>query len=410
MLDQVFRPGAIGALRLPHRVLMSAMHLNLEAAGDGGAALAAFYAERVRGGAGLIVTGGAAVAPEGAGGPGYAVLTDAGARPVLRAVVEAVHAAGGTVALQLFHAGRYRLGGPAVAPSAVYSRFTRDTATELTDHQIRAVIGDFARGAELARELGFDGVEVMGSEGYLINQFTAPATNRREDDWGGDPERRRRFPVEVLRAVRAAVGPDFPVLFRMSGADLVEDGTPAAEVAALAVALAGAGADALAVGVGWHESPVPTVQAVVPGGAWLRYAEAVKRALRGAGHGELPVVASNRFTRLSEVEEALSGGGVDFVALARPFLADPAIVAKTRAGRESSVELCIACNQACIDRSFGETPVSCLVNPRAGRELEFPSLEWRLPADRAGSLPPASGSPGGGRGTRGPVGGPSEPV
>jgi 2,4-dienoyl-CoA reductase (NADPH2) len=243
----------------------------------------------------------------------------------------------------------------------------------MTDEQINGTVAAFGEGARAAVELGFDAVEVMGSEGYLINQFTAPLTNRRDDAWGGDGERRRRFPVEVLRAVRAAAGPGLPVLFRMSGADLVPEGTTEEETAALAVALAAAGADALAVGIGWHESKVPTVQAQVPPGTWAGYAKDIKRALREAGFGSVPVIVSNRFNRLAQADEVLAGGDVDFVSMARPFLADAALVAKSRAGGSDSVDLCIACNEACIDRSFGTEPVSCLVNPRAGHELEFPA-------------------------------------
>lgn len=378
MFDHVFRPGVIGGLTLPHRVVMGAMHLNLEALEDGGAALAAFYTERARGGAALIVTGGTAVSPAGAGGPGYAMAGNPEHRAALGVAARAVHDAGGLIALQLFHAGRYALPGVAgtngaapLAPSAVYSRFSRTTPREMTEGQIAATIADFGRAAEAARDLGFDAVEVMGSEGYLINQFTAPLANRRDDAWGGDAGRRARFPLEVLRAVRAAVGADFPVLFRMSGADLVTDGTSREDTAALAVALAGAGADALAVGIGWHESPVPTVQTQVPTGTWAVYAKDVKRALREAGHDEVPVIASNRFNRLAQADEVLAGGEVDFVAMARPFLADAAIVEKSRTGRAESVDICIACNEACIDRSFGTERVSCLVNPRAGHEAEF---------------------------------------
>ncbi|MFF8727212.1 FAD-dependent oxidoreductase [Streptomyces sp. NPDC015171] len=387
MLDHVFRPCVIGGLTVPHRIVMGAMHLNLETLDDGGAALAAFYTERVRGGAGLIVTGGSAVDAAGSGGPGYGVLDDEDHRSVLRRAARAVHDAGGLIALQLFHAGRYALPGTAgadgagpLAPSAVYSRFSRSTPREMTGRQIGETVAAFARGAVAAYELGFDAVEVMGSEGYLVNQFTAPLTNRRDDAWGGDAERRRRFPVEVLRAVRSAVGPGFPVLFRMSGADLVADGTPWEETAALAVALADAGADALAVGVGWHESPVPTVQAQVPAGTWAGYAQQVKRALRTAGHDTVPVIASNRFNQLAQAEEVLAGGDIDLVAMARPFLADPAIVDKSRTGSSASVDLCIACNEACIDRSFGTERVSCLVNPRAGHEHDFPAR--RSPAHR----------------------------
>ncbi|MFI5799462.1 FAD-dependent oxidoreductase [Streptomyces sp. NPDC051677] len=377
MYDHVFRPGAIGTLGLAHRIVMGAMHLNLETVDDGGEALAAFYAERAEGGAALIVTGGTAVSSVGVGGHGYGLIGNRTHMAALSAAVRAVHDRGGRIALQLFHAGRYALLGagesPSLAPSAVHCRFSHSTPRAMTPEDIVATIGDFASGAAAARELGFDAVEVMGSEGYLINQFTAPLTNRRDDEWGGDSERRRRFPVEVLRAVRAAVGTDFPVLFRISGADLVDGGTPAEDVGALAVALAKAGADALSVGTGWHESPVPTVQAQVPAGTWAYCAQAVKRALRADGLGSVAVIASNRFNRLAQAEEALADGEIDFVAMARPFLADPEIVAKAAVGRSDTVNLCIACNEACIDRSFGSDRVSCLVNPRAGHETEFPS-------------------------------------
>ncbi|MCL6300717.1 oxidoreductase [Streptomyces kronopolitis] len=378
MYDHVFRAGCIGTMRLPHRIVMGAMHLNLETADDDGAALAAFYAERAAAGAALIVTGGVAVNAVGAGGPGYGVIGDSRTRAALSAAVRAVHERGGRIALQLFHAGRYALpgtregAGHPVAPSPVHSAFARCTPQEMSPEDITTTIADFAEGASAARALGFDAVEVMGSEGYLINQFTAPLTNLRGDAWGGDAARRRRFPLEVLRAVRATVGRDFPVLFRISGNDLVAEGTPPDEITALAVALAESGADALSVGVGWHESPVPTVQSEVPAGTWTACAKALKRALLAAGHTDVAVIAANRFPHLAQADEALSGGELDFVAMARPFLADPQIVAKSAAGRPDRVNVCIACNEACIDRSFGTERVSCLVNPRAGYETEFP--------------------------------------
>ncbi|WP_431894432.1 FAD-dependent oxidoreductase [Micromonospora haikouensis] len=366
-LEHVLRPGRIGRLALPHRVVTGAMHLGWEARDDGGAALAAFYVERARGGAGLMVTGGAAVSPEGAGGPGYGVLDDARFRARLRRVAAEVRAAGGLLALQLFHAGRYArpaAGGPhPVAPSAVYSAFSRHTPTALDAAGIAHTVADFARGAAHARDLGFAAVEIMGSEGYLLDQFLSPLTNLRDDEWGGDPRRRSRFPVEVVRAVRAAVGTDFPVIMRMTGDDLMAGGTTRDDVLAYARALAAAGADALNVGVGWHESPVPTVQAVVPPGHWVPVAAAVKEAV-----GALPVLASNRINRLSQAEAVLAGTPLDLVSMARPFLADPALVANARAGRP--VNVCVACNQSCIDRSLADEPVSCMVNPRVGREHE----------------------------------------
>lgn len=377
MLENVLRSGALGTLRLPHRVVMGAMHLGVEDGPAAGEAMAAFYAERARGGAGLIVTGGSAVSEVGAGGRRYSLVNSPEHEPALRAVPPAVHDAGGLIALQLFHAGRYAFqesfGLQPVAPSAVYSRFSRCEPAALTGAQVSETVADFASGASRAREYGYDAVEVMGSEGYLVDQFLSPLTNQRDDEWGGDAERRTRFGVEVLRAVRAAVGTDFPVIFRFSGADLMEGGTSEEDVSLFARALAAAGADALNVGVGWHEAPVPTVQAVVPPGVWVPVAARVKTAV-----GDLPVIASNRVNRLDTAETVLAGGEVDFVSMARPFLADPDLVAKARGG--DPVNLCIACNQACIDRSLADEPVSCMVNPRAGREREFGATVTAAPA------------------------------
>ncbi len=360
------RPGAIGTLGLPHRIVMGSMHLGSEADPAGGA-LAAFYAERARGGAGLIVTGGAAVSREGAGGRSYAFVNEAAGREVLAATPPAVHAEGGLVALQLFHAGRYAFeeafGLQPVGPSAVASRFNRETPRVLDDEGIVGVLDAFAHGARHAQALGYDAVEVMGSEGYLVDQFLSPLTNLRDDDWGGDPVRRRRFGVEVARAVRTAVGPSFPVIFRITGQDLMPGSTTLEEVLGFAVELAGAGVDAINVGVGWHESPAPTVQGAVPEGAFFPRAEAIKAAV-----GTLPVIAGNRVASLATAERLLRDGTVDFVSMARPFLADASLVGRSRRGLP--VNPCIACNQACIDRSIYDLRVSCMVNPRAGREQE----------------------------------------
>jgi 2,4-dienoyl-CoA reductase (NADPH2) len=238
------------------------------------------------------------------------------------------------------------------------------------------VVAQFAVGAALAQELGFAAVEVMGSEGYLVDQFLSPVTNRREDAWGGDAEARMRFGVEVASAVREAVGPDFPVLFRMTGAELMPEARPWAEVEAFAAALVGAGVDALNIGVGWHESPVPTVQGVVPAGAFLPWAEGLKTSITGTAAtstamAAVPVIAGNRVNRLEDAEAVLRAGGVDMVSMSRPFLADPRIVEKGRGG--GTVNVCISCDQACIDRSIVGEHVSCLVNPRSGYEVEFPA-------------------------------------
>lgn len=373
-MDPALLPGTIGSLALPNRVIMGAMHLNLEGRCDGGAALAAFYAARARGGAGLIVTGGSAVNRVGAGGRHYSFVNEPEQHAMLARIATAVHAEGGRIALQLFHAGRYArpdaFGLTPIAPSAVYSRISRCTPEAASSDQVAATVADFARGAATAAELGFDAVEIMGSEGYLINQFLSPVTNHRDDEWGGDPVRRRGFALAVARAVLAG-GAGLPVLFRLSGADLVPGGPTDEEPPALAVALADTGIHAIDVGIGWHESPVPTVQTVVPPGAWVPYARAVRERLHAAGHTDVPVVASNRINRMKLAGEVLMRGDADFVSLSRPWLADPDLVAKYRRDTAGPVNICIACNEACIDRSLGDEPVSCLVNPRAGHELEF---------------------------------------
>jgi 2,4-dienoyl-CoA reductase (NADPH2) len=369
LLKHVWRPGSIGPLALPHRVIMGSMHVGLEGLDDDGAALAAFYRERAAGGAALIVTGGSAVSLVGAGGRNYSFVNDDADAAKLAAVAAAVHGAGGRVLLQLFHAGRYAyeesFGLQPVAPSAVYSRYSRSEPRELSHEEVLATIADFADGAARAGELGFDGVEIMGSEGYLLNQFTAPLTNLRDDEWGGDALRRMRFPLEVATAVRAAAGPGQAVVYRVSGADLVDGGTPHEELLQLVAALGdGRAVDAVNVGIGWHEARIPTVQLLVPHGAWRPWA----RTIRGAT--SVPVIASNRINTLALADELLGAGDADFVSLARPFLADPEIVAKSRARPPRAVNVCIACDQACIDRSIFDQRVSCVVNPRAGHELE----------------------------------------
>ncbi|MGH8316610.1 MAG: FAD-dependent oxidoreductase [Steroidobacteraceae bacterium] len=377
MTGLCWRPGRIGSLGLPHRIVMGAMHLGMESQ-PGGEALATFYAERARGGAALIITGGSAVSRVGAGGKHYSLINEPEEEVKLRRVTDAVRQAGGRIALQLFHAGRYAFertfGLQPLAPSAVPSRFSKSTPRAMTAADIAQTLEDFANGARRARELGFDAVELMGSEGYLLNQFLSPLTNLRDDEWGGDLRRRTRFPLTILQRVRAAVGEDFPIIYRLSGADLMPGSSTDEETAAVASLLGGAGADALDVGIGWHESQIPTVQYTVTPGAWVACAARIKEAV-----GSLPVIASTRIHTLELAEQVLEQVRVDFVSLARPFLADPRIITKTRAGRSDRVNLCIACNQACIDRSLSDQAVSCMVNPRAGRELEWPERPSRHP-------------------------------
>ncbi|MFJ5144889.1 FAD-dependent oxidoreductase [Curtobacterium sp. NPDC088465] len=372
----------LGPLHLRNRVVMGSMHTGLEVLDDGGAAMAAFYRERAAGGVGCIVTGGIAISDEARGGPDFAVFGSGGADDRFRVAVAAVHDEGGAVLAQLFHAGRYalanglvdRYGRPqrVVAPSALPWAAARGVQPiALTDAEVRRTIDDFAAAARSAAAIGFDGVEIMASEGYLVNQFQSPLTNLRDDDWGGDAERRRRFAIEVVRAVRTAV-PDLAVTIRLSGADLMPGSTTDAEVDALVHDLLPLGLDGISVGIGWHESRTPTVQAAVPHGAWLAYAERVAGVVRESAHPEVQVIASNRMTDLRDGEAVLRGGQVDAVALARPFLADPDIVRRSLDGRFDLVNTCIGCNQACLDHSIVGRPVSCLVNPRAGRELTMP--------------------------------------
>ncbi|HEX8757355.1 MAG TPA: FAD-dependent oxidoreductase [Steroidobacteraceae bacterium] len=380
-----WRPGRIGSLELPHRIVMGAMHLGIESQPHG-EALAAFYAERAQGGAALIITGGSAVSRVGAGGRHYSFINEPADEVKLRCVADTVHHAGGRIALQLFHAGRYAFersfGLQPVAPSAVPSRFSRSTPRAMTADDIALTLEDFAGGARRARELGFDAVELMGSEGYLLNQFLSPLTNVRDDEWGGDFARRTNFPLAVLRRVREAVGEDFPVIYRLSGADLMPGSSTDEETAAFASLLGAAGADALDVGIGWHESQIPTVPYTVSPGAWAGCAARIKEAV-----GRVPVIASTRIHTQELAQRVLEQARVDFVSLARPFLADPMIVAKWRAGQSDRVNLCLACNQACIDRSLSDEAVSCMVNPRAARELEFresaTTLRWGRAAQGA---------------------------
>ncbi len=387
-LGALLEPATIGSLTLPHRVVMGAMHMGTEAEPDAGEQLAAFYRERALGGAGLIVTGGWAVSREGAAGPGYGLVNEDAGAAALELVAGAVRGTGAAIALQLFHAGRYAsgegFGVQPVAPSAVPSRVSRAVPRELSAGEVEAAVADFGRGAARAVELGFGAVEVMGSEGYLVDQFLSPLTNHRDDEWGGDPERRLRFAVAVAATVRAAVGPDFPLIFRITGAELMPGGRELPEVLELAAALAAAGVDAINVGVGWHESPVPTVQGPVPPGVWVPWASEVKRAAGAA----VAVIAGNRVNRLADAAALLASEEIDFASMSRPFLADPEIVARGRDGRP--VDICIACNQACIDRSLVDGHVSCLVNPRAGYEREFP-----LPAGAAGIDAPGAAGRGG---------------
>jgi 2,4-dienoyl-CoA reductase (NADPH2) len=344
---------------------MGSMHTGLEEAPNGMARLAEFYVARARGGVGLIVSGGIAPNAEGAMMPGTATLETAAQAEAHRVVADAVHAAGGRICLQILHTGRYAVHPGAVAPSPLRAPISPVVPREMTVSDIARTIADFASCATLAIAAGYDGIEVMGSEGYLINQFLAPRTNRRMDDWGGSAENRRRFAVEVVRAVRTAIGAERILIFRLSLLDLVEDGSSWEEVVATGQAVVAAGADIINSGIGWHEARIPTIAAMVPHAAFAW----ATRQLRAAV--DVPVVATNRINDPEAAEVLLAAGDADMVSMARPFLADPDFVAKAAAGRANEINTCIACNQACLDHVFAGRAASCLVNPAACREAEF---------------------------------------
>jgi len=358
-------PLDLGFTTLRNRVLMGSMHTNLEEAKGGFAKLAAFYAERARGGVGLIVTGGIAPNLRGRLTPFGSQLSWPWQVGKHRKVTEAVHAAGGKIALQILHGGRYSYHPLSVAPSAVKSPITPFKPRALSARAVRGTIRDYARCAALAQKAGYDGVEIMGSEGYLINQFIAARTNRRTDEWGGSYENRMRFPLEIVKAVRAAVGPDFILIFRLSMLDLVPEGSTWDEVVQLAKALEGAGATILNTGIGWHEARVPTIGAMVPRGA---YAWVTKQLMGQVG---IPLITTNRINTPEVGEELLATGCADMVSMARPLLADPEFVLKAAEDRALDINTCIACNQACLDHVFQQKRATCLVNPRACFETEL---------------------------------------
>jgi 2,4-dienoyl-CoA reductase (NADPH2) len=357
-------PLDLGHVVLRNRVLMGSMHTGLEERGDWNR-VAEFYAARARGGVGLMVTGGMAPNPEGGVFPGAAGLYTAQDIANHRVVTDRVHEAGGRIAMQILHAGRYAYGKDCVAPSAIRSPISPFVPRELDAAGIEKQIADIVTAAVRAREAGYDGVEVMGSEGYFLNQFLVAHTNRRVDDWGGSYENRMRLPVEVVRRVRAAVGADFIVIYRISLIDLVPDGSTWDEVVLLAKAVEAAGASLLNTGIGWHEARVPTIATSVPRAAFAH--------LTGRLRGEvaIPVITSNRINAPEVAERVLADGMADMVSMARPFLADADFVAKAAAGRAEEIAPCIACNQACLDHTFSGKLTSCLVNPRACHEVEL---------------------------------------
>ncbi|MEV6510577.1 NADPH-dependent 2,4-dienoyl-CoA reductase [Streptomyces sp. NPDC051642] len=368
----LLNPLDLGFTTLPNRVLMGSMHIGLEEAERGFERMAEFYAARARGGVGLIVTGG--IAPNEAGRPyegGAKLTTDAEAAQHAE-ISAAVHREGGRIAMQILHFGRYAYHQDLVAPSAVQAPISPFPPRALTDAEVEQTVEDYARAARLARQAGYDGVEIMGSEGYLINEFIAAQTNHRDDRWGGSYENRTRFPVEIVRRVREAVGDDFIIVYRLSMLDLVPGGSTLDEVISLAKAVEAAGATIINTGIGWHEARIPTIATSVPRGAYTW----VTKKLMGAV--SIPLVTTNRINTPELAEQLLADGYADMVSMARPMLADPDFVAKAAADRSDAINTCIGCNQACLDHTFSGKITSCLVNPRACHETELVLAPTRL--------------------------------
>ncbi|PCG85164.1 NADPH-dependent 2,4-dienoyl-CoA reductase [Streptomyces sp. WZ.A104] len=365
LYPNLLSPLDLGFTTLPNRVLMGSMHIGLEEAERGFERMAAFYAERARGGVGLMVTGGIAPSERACSFPGGAKMTTEAEAEQHREITSAVHAAGGRIAMQILHFGRYAHHPDLVAPSALKAPISGFTPNALTDDQVEETIEEFVRAAELARRAGYDGVEIMGSEGYLINEFIVSATNHRTDRWGGSYENRIRFPVEIVRRVRERVGSDFILIYRLSMLDLVPGGSTLEEVVTLAREIEAAGATIINTGIGWHEARIPTIATSVPRGAFSWVTEKVRGAV------SVPLVTSNRINTPEVAEEILASGRADMVSMARPFLADPEFVAKAAAGRADAINTCIGCNQACLDHIFSLQITSCLVNPRACHETEL---------------------------------------
>ncbi len=381
----LLEPLDLGFTTLANRVLMGSMHTGLEEVENGPERMAAFYAERARGGVGLIVTGGIAPNRAGCTMSSARMLNSAEGVAEHRLITEAVHAEGGKIAMQILHTGRYGHHDSSVAPSPLRAPINPMTPHELSGAEIEETIEDFVNCAALAQEAGYDGVEIMGSEGYLINEFIAPRTNKREDEWGGAFENRIRLPREIVRRTRERVGSNFILIYRLSMIDLVEDGSEWNEVVELAKAIEAAGATIINTGIGWHEARVPTIAQMVPRAAWTW----VTARLRG--EVTVPLITTNRINTPEVGEEVLARGDADMVSLARPFLADAEFVSKAAEGRADEINTCIGCNQACLDFIFTGRTTSCMVNPRACHETELNYLK----ADRLKKIAVVGSGPAG---------------
>jgi len=363
-------PLDLGFTQLKNRVLMGSMHTGLEDGRKHFERMAVYFAERARGGVGLIVTGGFAPNIEGWAKPFAGTLATHGAARRHQAITQAVHAEGGKIALQILHTGRYGYHPLCVAPSRIQSPISPFTPRELSVRGIERQIRAFVRCATLAREAGYDGVEVMGSEGYFINQFLVTHTNQRTDDWGGSYANRMRLAIEIVRRTREAVGPDFIIIYRLSMMDLIPDGSSWEEVVELAKAITAAGATIINTGIGWHEARIPTIATSVPRAAFANVTQQLRSELRAAGLN-IPLITSNRINMPEVAEQVLADGCADMISMARPFLADAEFVNKAAQGRADEINTCIACNQACLDHTFAQKISTCLVNPRAAYEQEL---------------------------------------
>ncbi|CDH18242.1 2,4-dienoyl-CoA reductase, NADH and FMN-linked [Xenorhabdus bovienii str. kraussei Quebec] len=366
-------PLDLGFTTLKNRVLMGSMHTGLEEHPDGARRLAQFYAERAAGGVALIVTGGIAPNEQGVVTAGASILNTEDTLPHHQVITDAVHQAGGKIALQILHTGRYSYQKNLVAPSAIQAPINPFKPREMSEEDIQQTIGDFARCAQLAQQAGYDGVEIMGSEGYLINQFLVARTNHRQDKWGGNFENRMRFAVEIVKAARAITGEHFIIIYRLSMLDLVEEGSDWQEIEQLAKEIEKAGASIINTGIGWHEARIPTIATMVPraGFSWVTQ--------KLMGKVSIPLITTNRINDPHVAEQTLSEGCADMVSMARPFLADAEFVLKAEQDRADEINTCIGCNQACLDRIFVGKLTSCLVNPRACHETEFISEPVKAP-------------------------------
>jgi len=358
-------PLDLGFTTLKNRVLMGSMHTGLEEVANGHERMAAYFGERAKGGVGLIVTGGIGPNTEGGTHPNTKKLVTEEDIAGHKQITDAVHAHDGKICMQILHTGRYAYSPDQVAPSAIKSPINPFTPRALTDSEIYKQIDDFVFTSVQAQKAGYDGVEIMGSEGYFLNQFIAARTNQREDDWGGSYENRIRLPIEVVRRVREAVGEHFIIIFRLSMLDLVDGGSTAEEVIQLGKAVETAGATIINTGIGWHEAQIPTIATKVPRAAFTWVTARFRKEL------SVPVITSNRINTPEVAEEVLARGDADMVSMARPFLADPDFVIKAQENRADEINTCIGCNQACLDHVFGGVMTSCLVNPRACHETEL---------------------------------------